>query len=196
MTDLDRGYTMKKIALVIIFLAALIGVAHAELAAAGGVFETIDTRNLAKDKFVFPDDIRGGRVNVVFLAMSADKDNGTYQQRALLDWQSALDERGVFSNDVRAFHFPVLPKPPFFIKGLIVRANRKAYEGKVSLDRSAVLYVDDLDAFAAAAKLPLDGEPIIVITAADATPLHYLQGQVSDAGLAEISAAIDGVLAE
>ncbi|MBT8444634.1 MAG: hypothetical protein KJO13_07800, partial [Gammaproteobacteria bacterium] len=141
-----------------------------------GEFETIKAKTFDKKKFVFPTDVRGSRLNVLFLAISADQDNGIYQQDLLLEWQAQLDQRDVFSEEVVAYHFPVLAGPPFFVKGIISRALKKSYDGKVPLDQAGVLFIDDLESFAAAADLSLDGEPTIVIADADGKPLQAFKG--------------------
>ena len=92
------------------------------------------------------------------------------------------------------YHFPVLSGPPFFVKGIIARGMRRSYEGKVPLDQGGVLFVDDLDEFAAAAQLELDGSPTIVITSADADPLIVFKGEVSSRGVDEVVAVIDNLL--
>ncbi|MFW2404417.1 MAG: hypothetical protein ACN4GT_06590 [Gammaproteobacteria bacterium] len=147
--------------------------------AGAGQFETVKAKTFDKNKFVFPTDVRGSRLNVLFLAMSSDQDNGIYQQDLLLEWQAQLDERDVFSEEVVAYHFPVLAGPPFFVKGIISRALSKSYDGKVPPDQSGVLFVKDLEAFAASADLPLDGEPTIVIADADGKPLQAFKGEAT-----------------
>jgi hypothetical protein len=144
-----------------------------------GEFVTVKAKTFDKNKFVFPSDVRGSRLNVLFLAMSADQDNGIYQQNLLLEWQAHLEERGVFSEQVVAYHFPVLSGPPFFVKGIISRALRKSYVDKVPLDQAGVLFVDDLESFAAAANLPLDGQPTIVIADAAGKPLQAFKGEAT-----------------
>jgi hypothetical protein len=159
-------------------------------------FERVKTKTFDKRKFVFPDDVGGGRLTVLFLAMSTDQDNGIYQQEALLEWHAALDERGVFSDEVVPYHFAVLAGPPFFIKGMIRSGMRDFYDGKIALDRAGVLFVDDLAAFAAAAGLEADARPTIVIATADAAPLQAFKGDVSPDGADEIAGAIRDLLTE
>ena len=154
------------------------------------VFEQIKAKTFDKEKFVFPDDMRGTQLNVLFLAMSEGRESGEAQQGALIAWHAALAERGVFSEEVMPYHFPVMESPPFFVKGIIVGAMRDSYEGKVPLDQSGVLYVDDLDAFADAAGLTLDDQPTIVIATSDARPLQIFKGEVSPDGVEEVAAAI------
>ena len=60
-----------------------------------GSFEQVKTKTFDKEKFIFPDDVRGTRLNIFFLAMGADRDSGEAQQLALIDWHVALAERGV-----------------------------------------------------------------------------------------------------
>jgi hypothetical protein len=172
---------MRNVLLTIVTTIALIGASvnaateHSETAA----FVTVSAKTLDKEKFSFPGDVRGKQLNVMFLSMSEDRDNGTYQQDALLAWQAALDERGVFSDDVMAYHFPVMAGVPFFVKGIISGAMRDLFEGKVPPDQVAVLFIKDLEGFAESAGLGLDGEPTIVITTSDATPLRSFKGDVT-----------------
>jgi hypothetical protein len=157
----------------------------------GATFATVKAKTLDKEKFVFPDDIRGARANILFLAMGGDREDGTYQQDALLAWQAALDERSVFSDDVMAYHFPVMEGVPFFVKGIISGAMRDSFEGKVPPDQVAVLFIKDLEAFAEPAGLTLDGQPTIVIATHDAKPLQSFKGEVSPEGVDEIVQALE-----
>jgi len=157
-------------------------------------FQTVKAKYFSKDKFVFPRDIKGGKLTVLFLALSDSQENGQYQQTALLEWHAALSERGVFSDDVVPYHFPVLESPPFFVKGIIANAMSDEYEGKVPLDQAGVIYVDDLNAFAEAANVANDGQPTIIIASANALPLQSFKGEVSPEGVDEIIAAISGYI--
>ena len=156
-----------------------------------GSFAQVKTKTFDKEKFVFPDDVRGTGLNIFFLAMGADRDAGEAQQLALIDWHVALDERGVFSDAVMPYHFPVLAGVPFFVKGMITGAMRDTYEGKVPLNQAGILFIKDLAAFAEAAGLPLDDQPTIVMATADAVPLQFFKGEVSPPGVDEIIAAIE-----
>ncbi len=156
-----------------------------------GSFVQVKTKTFDKEKFVFPDDVRGTQLNIFFLAMGADRDAGEAQQLALIDWHVALAERGVFSDAVMPYHFPVLAGVPFFVKGMITGAMRDTYEGKVPLDQAGILFIKDLAAFAEAAGLPLDGQPTIVIATAEAIPLQFFKGEVSAPGIDEIVVAIE-----
>ena len=155
-----------------------------------GTFLTVKAKTFSKDKFTFPASLKGERLNVLFLAMSGDRDNGQYQQEALLDWQIALESRGAFADGVVAYHFPVLENPPFFVKGIIASAMRDSYEGKIPLEQAGVLYVDDLEDFAAAVALELDDRPTVVIAAPDGRPLHSVKGEVSPEAVDSLMAAI------
>ena len=156
-----------------------------------GSFETVKAKYFDKEKFVFPGDVRGTKLNIFFLAMGAERESGEAQQLALLEWHLALDERGVFSDAVVPYHFPVLAGVPFFVKGMIVGAMRETYEGKVPLDQAGVLFIDDLKAFADSAGLTIDDQPTIVIVTADAKPLQVFKGNVSSEAVDELVVAID-----
>jgi hypothetical protein len=156
-----------------------------------GSFEKVKAKTFAKEKFIFPDDVRGTQLNILFLAMSADRENGEAQQLELLEWHAALAERGVFSDAVMAYHFPVLAGVPFFVKGMIIGAMRDSYDGKVPLDQASVLFIKDLTSFADSAGLALDERGTIVIASADVKPLKFFKGEVSAEGVDEIVATIE-----
>ena len=179
-----------------LLIACLAAGAFATVWAADGSFPTVETKTFDKERFVFPSDLRGTRLNVLFLAMSNDQDKGEYLQQALIDWQAALEARGALGDGVMAWHFPVLSGPPFFVKGLITRGMRKAYDGKVPLDQAGVLFVDDLDAFAAAAGLVVDNRPTIVITTADAQQLQVFKGDATRESADAVVRAIAGFIAD
>jgi hypothetical protein len=183
---------MRKILLSIIIAGAVLATcATVAQERDAGSFERVKAKTFGKEKFVFPDDVRGTELNILFLAMSTNRENGEAQQLALLDWHEALAERGVFSDAVMPYHFPVLAGVPFFVKGMIIGAMRDSYEGKVPLDQASVLFVKDLTAFASSAGLTLDEQPMIVIATADSIPLQSFKGEVSPEGVDEIVAAIE-----
>jgi hypothetical protein len=163
--------------------------------AADAGFLTVKAKTFEKDKFVFPDDLRGATLNILFLGLSNDQDNGEYQQKVLLEWYGALEARGIFSDQVIAYHFPVMESPPFFVKGIIARAMRNSYEGQILLSQGGVLYVDDLDEFSAAVDIEVDGQATIVVANSEMIPLQTFKGEVSVQGVDELAAAIEGYLA-
>lgn len=59
-----------------------------------------------------------------------------------------------------------------------------------------ILFIDDLEGFASAVNVPLDGRPTIIIASADAMPLEMFKGEVSPDGVDEIGGAIERLLAE
>ncbi len=159
--------------------------------AVDGSFEKVKTKTFDGEKFVFPQDMRGTKLNIVFLGMSNTQENGQLQQEQLLDWQAALEAEGVFSDTVVAYHFPAMSGPPFFVKGIISRAMSESYEGKVPMDQAGVLFLDDLEEFAAEAGLELDDQATIVIADSAGRPMVVFKGVLSDEGLAELVAAIN-----
>jgi len=164
--------------------------------AAGERFLTVEAKTFDDKAFVFPADLRGARLNVLFLSMTNDMEKGEYLERAMLDWQEALDARDALGDGVMGWHFPVLSGPPFFVRGMITRGMRKSYDGKVPLDQAGVLFVDDLDAFAAAAGLVVDDRPTIVITTADVRLLQTFKGDVTPESADAVARAIAGYLAD
>jgi hypothetical protein len=156
-----------------------------------GTFEQVKAKTFDKEKFIFPDDVRGTQLNIIFLSMGRDRESGEAQQLELLEWHDALAARGVFSDAVMPYHFAVLAGVPFFVKGMIGGEMRDTYDGKVLLDQAAILYIKDLDRFAAAAGLTADGQATIVIASADAKPLRVFKGKISEQGVNDIVAAIE-----
>jgi hypothetical protein len=152
-------------------------------------FQQIETETLDEEEFIFPDDMQGGSLNIVLLAMSADQDNGTWQGDALLEWYAALEQAGVLSDTVLAWHFSVM-KVPFFVKGLIRGGMAKDYAGKVPPEQSGAIFVKDLSKFAGSAGIELDGQPTIVLVASDGELLEIFKGEVSEEGVAAVSRAV------
>ena len=171
-------------------LSATSGAALAEEVGTGA-FQQVQARTLDDEKFTFPDDMRGSRLNVLFLDMGTNRKSEETQELALIDWHVALEKRGIFSEAVMAYHFPVVAGAPFFVKGAIVGNMKTSYEGKVPFGQVSILFVKDLAAFAEAAGLVVDEQPTIVITTSDAKPLQTFKGQVSPDGVDEIVAAIE-----
>lgn len=178
----------------LIILAVLSSLGWTVAANELGQFERVETKTFDKKKFVFPDDMSAGKLNVLFLSLSSDQEGGKMQMEANFEWQAALDARGVFSDDVRAYHFSVASGVPFFIKGLMTRALRKSHDGKIPLDQSGVLFVDDLAEFAATPKIEVDGQPTVVLVSTDDLPLQAFKGTVSDEAVDEIVAAIESLV--
>jgi hypothetical protein len=162
----------------------------------GGSFPRVKAKTFDKKKFVFPDDLRATKLNLVFLIMAKNRDEGEKLQLALIEWQSALEQRGALVDGVMVWHFPVMSGLPFFIKGVAAKAMGKVYEGQVPLDQAAVLFVDDLDEFAAASGQVVDNQPTIVITTPDARQLQTFKGDVTPEGADEVTKAIAAYLAD
>jgi len=179
-------------------LIGLLFITFAVIANAGepveGSFPTIKMKTFGDEKFVFPSGMQGAQLNIVFLGMSETQDNGQLQQEQLLEWQVALEERGVFSPAVMGYHFPAMSSPPFFVKGIIANAMAESYEGKVPLNQSGVMYLDDLAEFAEESGLVLDEQPTIVIADSNGKPLQMFKGAVTPEGVDEVVAAIEALV--
>lgn len=155
-----------------------------------GEFEKVKMKTFDGEKFIFPSDMRGIKLNIVFLGMSNDQDNGQLQQEQLLEWQAALEIEQVFSDSVMAYHFPAMNSPPFFVKGIIANAMSESYQGKVSLSQAGVMYLGNLDEFADSLGLQVDSQPTIVIADGQGNPLKFFKGSLSELGLIELVMAI------
>ena len=143
-------------------------------------FPTVKAKTFAGEKFIFPTDIKGSPLSLLFLAMAADRDNGQLQQQQLIEWHKALQQQGVLSAHITPYHFPVMKSPPFFVKGVIRNAMAEAYEGTADENLSGVLYVDNLQAFADSARLTLDDKPTLVLLSADGKLLAEIKGTLSE----------------
>jgi hypothetical protein len=177
------------IAAIVAVLMLPLGTAVAQ-DAMGGSFPTVKLKTFDGKKFVFPSDMRGSELNIVFLGMGNNRESGELQQGQLLDWQAALDAEEVFSGRVMPYHFSAMSSPPFFVKGMISGAMSKSYEGRFPMNQAGILYLKDLEDFAADVGLPLDDQPTIVIADASGKPLQLYKGLLSDAGLESLVAAI------
>jgi hypothetical protein len=155
-----------------------------------GQLETVKAKTFGKEKITFPEDLTGGDIYLLFLAMGADRGNGEAQMNQLLDWQKAIDEKGGLPAGVVAYHFPVMESPPFFVKGLIRGAMADSYEGVVPSDKSGVLFVDELPTFASKAGLTLDTEPTIIVVDGSGKVLSELKGGVSEEALIKLFAML------
>ncbi|ARN73460.1 hypothetical protein [Oceanicoccus sagamiensis] len=157
--------------------------------------ETVKTKNFEGDKFVFPKDIKGTPLSLLFLAMGKDQENGTLQQQQQIEWHKALAEKGILNEQVAAYHFPVMESPPFFVKGIIRSAMADAYEGTADLSQSGVLYIDDLEEFAKEGGLTLDELPTLVLLSEDGKIIKEFKGVYSEELATAIAAAINAELA-
>jgi hypothetical protein len=158
-----------------------------------GSFQRVETETLDEEDFVFPDDFKGQSLNIVMLAMSKEQDNGTWQGEALEAWYMALAEQGVLSEEVLGYHFSVM-KVPWFIKGLIRGGMAESYEGKMPLSQAGAIFIKDLQGFAAAPGIELDGQPTLVLVAPDGRLLELFKGEVSEEGVLSVGQAVAAYL--
>ncbi len=150
-------------------------------------FQTVDAKDFAGNSFVFPESVQGARQHLLFLGIARDQDNGTWQGKALIAWHKALIDGGVDATQTRFWHFPVIENPPFFVKGLIRRGIAKDYEGLLPPEQGAVLFVKDIQRFADAANVLLDGQPTVVIYSESQGALAVYRGEATDAVVQEIA---------
>jgi hypothetical protein len=151
-------------------------------------FEVVEAKNFAKQDFVFPAAIQGSELQLLFLGIAKDQDNGTYQGAELIKWHKALITAGVDAQKHRFWHFPVIENPPFFVKGLIRRGIAKDYAELLPPEQGAVLFVEDIQRFAEAADVPLDGMPTVVIYSEQQGVVALYRGEVTDSAVTEIAA--------
>ncbi len=155
-----------------------------------GSFQRVEAQAMSGDAFVFPDDMHGDPLIIIGLAISTSQANGEVQQNLLLDWQAWLDASDSLPAGIRVYHFPVIENPPRFIRGVIRRAVRRLFDGKVPLSQAAVLYVSDSAAFAESAGIVIDEDPTLVIADAQHRPLALIKGGPSEENIALFTAAV------
>ena len=158
-----------------------------------GSFQRVETETLDEEDFVFPDDFKGQSLNIVMLAMSKEQDNGTWQGEALEAWYMALAEQGVLSDEVLGYHFSVM-KVPWFIKGVIRGGMAESYEGKMPLSQAGAIFIKDLEGFAGAPGIELDGQPTLVLVTPDGKLLELFKGEVSEEGVLAVGKAVAAYL--
>jgi len=168
----------------------LVGLNVSSAAQTLGEFQRVETQTLDKQKFVFPDDMQADGLIIAMLAMSSDQDNGEWQGEMLLKWYQALESEGVLSGSVRAYHFSVM-KVPFFVKGLVRGGLADSYKGKVPADQAAAIFIKDLQGFAAAPGIELDGKPSLVLVAPNGSLLEVIKGEPTDENVALLEATVD-----
>lgn len=153
---------------------------------ADGQLMKVEAETFDGEEINFPQDLSASKINLLFLAMGKDQDNGQLQQKQLLEWQQQLDQAQAIPDGVICYHFPVMESPPFFVKGIIRKAMRESYEDKVPLNQAGVFYIDDLPAFANSAGLNLDGQPIIALATPDGKVVGSVSGAYTEQGLAQL----------
>ena len=160
------------------------------LATSAVAFETVDAKNFAGKSFEFPEDIQGGALHLLFLGIAKDQDNGTWQGEELVKWHKALIAAGVDGTTNKFWHFPVIENPPFFVKGLIRRGIAKDYADLLPPEQGAVLFVKDIQRFADAADVPLDGQPTVLIYSEEQGVVGVYRGEATDPAVAEAAAKV------
>lgn len=154
-----------------------------------GSFQEVETETLDEEDFVFPDDLNAKSLNIVLLAISKEQDNGQWQGDRLIEWYAALEEQGVLSDEVLAYHFSVM-KVPFFVKGLVRGGLADSYAGKVPPDQAGAIFVKDVQSFARSAGIELDGQPSIILVSADGELLQIFKGEATEANVQAVASAV------
>jgi hypothetical protein len=124
------------------------------------------------------------------LAISEEQENGTWQGEALVEWYAALQNAGMLSTDVMAWHFSVL-KVPFFVKGLVRGGLADSYNGRIPLDQAAAIFIKDIASFAKLANITLDGQPTIILVSPSGELLETFKGTVSTVKVSAMDEAVN-----
>jgi len=160
------------------------------LAAPVVAFEPVEAKNFAGKSFLFPEAIQGAPSHLLFLGIAKDQDNGTWQGEELIKWHKALIAAGVDAASTKFWHFPVIENPPFFVKGLIRRGIAKDYADLLPPEQGAVLFVKDIQRFADAAEVPLDGQPTVAIYREGEGVVAIYRGEATDAMVVEVAGKV------
>ena len=155
-----------------------------------GDYQRVAGKTLAKDEFVFPDDLPPSRVNVLFVAISDSQESGERQGDLLRAWHAELAAQGLLTADMPGYHFPVMQGVPFFVKGLVSRGMRKVYGETIPLEQVAILHVDSVAEFAASIGVPDDGKPTVVLVSGTGDVLALFHGYEDEVDIAAIAQAI------
>lgn len=147
-----------------------------------GSFPTIETRTIANDQFLFPDQALQDGPALFAIALSESRSNGEVQQQMLLDWHEQL----LAFNDMEVFHVSVIQSPPRFVQGIIRRAIGKFYEDTVSGDHAVVLFLDDIESFASQAGFHIDDEPTIVVVDGSGEVMGFVKGEKTKGNISRL----------
>lgn len=172
-------------ALLLLLLSALAGTADAQQ------FATVESKLFDGSAFTFPRDLKGGSRYLLLLAMGSNRESGERQQKTLLAWSDALKTSDTLTADVKPYHFVVMKSPPFFVKGMVGSAVSETYQkGGIKAEQSAVLFVADLAAFAAAAGISIDEQATVVLADSAGKPLGHVKGEATPENLAALKQLI------
>ena len=145
-------------------------------------------------KFIFPADIKGSPLSLLFLAVADNRNDGELQQKILIEWHLALESSDMFTEHLSSYHFSVVSKAPFFVRKLIASKIADVYKGIVSPGKSGAIFVKDLNFFTSDPRFSLNGKPSLVLLSLENKLILKLSGSPDKNKIDFLQAEIDAYI--
>jgi hypothetical protein len=161
---------------VAVFLASWLASGQA-WAVVGQAIPEAKVETLNKVKLTVPKDFTAER-NILLFSFGRD------MQAPVDAWDAALtpDRDGA---SVQVYNMPLIPNPGAIVRGFISGGMRGIYEDKAVRDRVVVMYVEEKTYFPALGVTD-KAAPLIVVTDRAGIEVGRVQGNLSDALLADV----------
>jgi hypothetical protein len=158
-------------------LWAAIAMPGLAFAAVGTPVPEVKAETLNKAKITVPKDFTAER-NILLFSFGRD------MQAPVDAWDAALapDRDGAA---VQVYNMPLIPNPGAIVRGFISGGMRGIYEDKAVRDRVVVMYVEEKTYFPALGVTDKTA-PLIVVTDKAGVEVGRVQGNFSDALLADV----------
>jgi len=140
-----------------------------------GTFSTRETKTIGGDSFTFPQDALRSGISLFAIALGTTRESGEIQQEHLLTWQSQLKNANSPLRSIPLYHFPVIDAPRF-IQGVIRRGIAKSYEGIVSFDNAAVLFIKNTEEFSSESGIPIDNQATVALVHPNGSVIGFVKG--------------------
>ncbi len=168
-----QGYMVKRVILILMIFSICTSLAFS------ATFDEEKIKTADGENFLFPRDAFRKGPAIFALIMSKDRENGEVQQKEVLAWQQYFNNNPWVVSDVPVYHFSVLSKVPFFVKGTIRNALFEGFVGIVDPSRVGVLFVSNTATFADQAGIPFDQESTLAVLTSDGIVAGYVKGSLT-----------------
>ena len=142
-------------------------------------FSSVEGKLFNDKSFIFPDDLLEDKPVIVALTLSSSRKNGEEQQKHFIEWQIKLKEASSKLNSITVYHISVIDGAPFFVRGAIRNGIAKEYGDLVQASQGGVLYLSKSERFASDARIPIDGEPTLVVLSSTGSIEGFVKGLYS-----------------
>ena len=142
-------------------------------------FSSVEGKLFNDKSFIFPDNLLEERSVIIALTLSSSRKNGEEQQKHFIEWQKKLKETSSKLNSITVYHISVIDGAPFFVRGAIRNGIAKEYGDLVQASQGGVLYLSKSERFASDARIPIDGEPTLVVLSATGSIEGFVKGVYS-----------------